>query len=175
MFGASSAHGSKPWFIVSELYERGSLVEWLLTMARDDYATPREVDQFRFISQIAGGMDDLHAQGVVHGDLKCENVSVNAEGNCAIAEFGQSELKDDVYRLSGCQRPNEMPRWKAPEILDGAASPTMQADIYAFAICCVEILNMGGIPYSTRDDEDIRRIVLEHDARPKVSDTPLSR
>jgi serine/threonine protein kinase len=70
MFGASSAHGSKPWFIVSELYERGSLVEWLLTAARDDYPTLRELDQFRFISQIAGGMEYLHAQGMVHGDLK---------------------------------------------------------------------------------------------------------
>lgn len=174
MFGASSAYGSKPWFIVSELYERGSLVEWLLTAARDDYATPREVDQFRFISQIASGMEYLHAQGVVHGDLKCANVFVNREGNCAIADFGQSELKDDAYRLSGRQRPNGTPRWKAPEVLDGAASPTMQADIYAFAICCAEILNMGGIPYGTRDDEDVKRIVLEHDARPEVSDTPLS-
>ncbi|KAG1873935.1 hypothetical protein F4604DRAFT_1582487, partial [Suillus subluteus] len=174
MFGASSAHGSKPWFIVSELYERGSLVEWLLTAARDDYATPREVDQLRFISQIAGGMEYLHAQGVVHGDLKCANVFVNAEGNCAIADFGQSELKDDAYRLSGRQRPNGTPRWKAPEVLDGAASPTMQADVYAFAICCVEILNMGTIPYGTRDDEDVKRIVLDHDARPEVSDTPLS-
>ncbi|KAG1773238.1 hypothetical protein EV702DRAFT_1131100 [Suillus placidus] len=174
MFGASSAHGSKPWFIVSELYERGSLVEWLLTAARDNYATLREVDQFRFISQIAGGMEYLHAQGVVHGDLKCANVFVNREGNCAIADFGQSELKDDAYRLSGRQRPNGTPRWKAPEVLDGAASPTMQADVYAFAICCVEILNMGGIPYGTRDDEDVKRIVLEHDARPEVSDTPLS-
>jgi abelson tyrosine-protein kinase 1/abelson tyrosine-protein kinase 2 len=36
----------------------------------------------------------------------------------------------------------------------------MQADVYAFAICCVEILNMGGIPYGTRDDEDVKRIVL---------------
>jgi len=106
---------------------------------------------------------------------QCANVFVNAEGNCAIAEFGQNELKDDAYRLSGCQRPNGMPRWKAPEILDGAACPTMQADVYVFAISCVEILNMGGIPYGTRDDEDIRRIVLEHDARPEVSDTPLSR
>ncbi|KAG2139852.1 uncharacterized protein EDB93DRAFT_1090003 [Suillus bovinus] len=175
MFGASSAHGAKPWFIVSELYERGSLVEWLLTAARDDYATPHEVDQFRFISQIAGGMEYLHAQGMVHGDLKCANVFVNTEGNCAIADFGQSELKDDAYRLSGRQRPNGTPRWKAPEVLDGAASPTMQADVYAFAICCVEILNMGSIPYGTRDDEDIKRIVLEHDARPEVSDTPLSR
>jgi len=50
---------------------------------------------------------------------------------------------------------------------------------------------MGGIPYGTRDDEDVKRIVLgmfkafyptfqlayvslEHDARPEVSDTPLS-
>lgn len=174
MFGASSAHGSKPWFIVSELYERGSLVEWLLTAARDDYPTLRELDQFRFISQIAGGMEYLHAQGMVHGDLKCANVFVNKEGNCAIADFGQSELKDDAYRLSGRPRPNGTPRWKAPEVLDGAASPTMQADVYAFAICCVEILNMGGIPYGTRDDEDVKRIVLEHDARPEVSDTPLS-
>ncbi|KAG2356627.1 hypothetical protein BDR07DRAFT_1380654 [Suillus spraguei] len=174
MFGASSARGSKPWFIVSELYEHGSLVEWLLAAARVDCATPREVDQFRFISQIASGMEYLHTHGVVHGDLKCANVFVDTEENCAIADFGQSELKDDAYRLSGRQRPNGTPRWKAPEVLDGAASPTMQADVYAFAICCVEILNMGGIPYGTRDDEDVKRIVLEHDARPEVSDTPLS-
>ncbi|KAG2121438.1 hypothetical protein DEU56DRAFT_834233 [Suillus clintonianus] len=174
MFGASSAHGSKPWFIVSELYERGSLVEWLLTTARDDHAMPRHADQFRFISQIAGGMEYLHSQKVVHGDLKCANVFVNKEGNCAIADFGQSELKDDAYRLSGCQRPKGTPRWKAPELLDGAASPTMQADVYAYAICCVEILNMGGIPYGTRDDEDVKRIVLERDGRPEVSDTPLA-
>jgi serine/threonine protein kinase len=83
MFGASSAYGSKPWFIVSELYERGSLVEWLLTAARDEYATPREVDQFRFISQIASGMEYLHAQGVVHGDLKVrEPYSVSKLCSC---------------------------------------------------------------------------------------------
>ncbi|KAG1737988.1 hypothetical protein EDB19DRAFT_1984444 [Suillus lakei] len=174
MFGASSAHGSKPWFIVSELYERGSVVEWLLTAARDNHATSHEADQFRFISQIADGMQYLHSQGVVHGDLKCANVFVNIENNCAIADFGQSELKDDAYRLSGCQRPKGTPRWKAPEILEGAASPTMLADVYAFAICCVEILNMGGIPYGTRDDEDVKRIVLEHNARPEVFVTRLS-
>jgi len=94
MFGASSARGSKPWFIVSELYERGSLVEWLAAAARDDkshsmqnlmfgdlkwpndvdastlLATPHDVDQFRFMIQIAQGMEYLHDQGVVHGDLK---------------------------------------------------------------------------------------------------------
>ncbi|KAG2124031.1 hypothetical protein DEU56DRAFT_863614 [Suillus clintonianus] len=174
MFGASSAHGSKPWFIVSELYERGSLVEWLLTAARENHTTSRELDQFRFICQIASGMEYLHDQKVVHGDLKCANVFVNLEGNCAIADFGQSELKDDAYRLSGYQRPKGTPRWKAPEVLDGAAGPTMKADVYAFAICCVEILNMGGIPYGTRDDEDVKRIVLEHDARPEVSYSRLT-
>ncbi|KAG0700342.1 hypothetical protein DFH29DRAFT_807787 [Suillus ampliporus] len=175
MFGASSAQGSKPWFIVSELYERGSLVEWLLAAARDNYVTLHGEDLFRFMDQIARGMKYLHDEGVVHGDLKCANIFVNREGHCAIADFGQSELKDEAYRQSRCQQPKGTPRWKAPEILDGAPRPTMKADVYAFAICCVEILNMGGIPYGTRDDDDVKRIVLEHDARPEISDTPLAR
>jgi hypothetical protein len=37
---------------------------------------------------------------------QCANVFVNKEGNCAIADFGQSELKDDAYRLSGRPRPS---------------------------------------------------------------------
>ncbi|KAG1729964.1 uncharacterized protein EDB91DRAFT_799075 [Suillus paluster] len=176
MFGASSAQGSKPWFIVSELYERGSLVEWLLAAARDDYATPRgnEEHLFRLMRQIARGMEYLHAEGVVHGDLKCANIFMNRAGSCAIADFGQSELKDEAYRRSGCHQLKGTPRWKAPELLDGAPRPTMQADVYAFAICCVEILNMGDIPYGTRDDEDVKRIVLEHDARPEISSSPLA-
>jgi hypothetical protein len=41
-----------------------------------------------------------------HVSEQCANVFVNREGNCAIADFGQSELKDDAYRLSGRQRPS---------------------------------------------------------------------
>ncbi|KAG2351327.1 hypothetical protein BDR07DRAFT_1489198 [Suillus spraguei] len=74
------------------------------------------------------------------------NILVNTEGNCVITDFrfGQSELTNDAYKLSGRQRPNETPRWpkQVPEVSD------------------VVILSMGGI--------------LEHDARPGVSDAPFS-
>jgi hypothetical protein len=33
-------------------------------------------------------------------------------------------------------------------------------DIYAFAICCVEILTMGGLPWPRVDDQAVRRFVL---------------
>ena len=33
-------------------------------------------------------------------------------------------------------------------------------DVYAFAICCIEILNKGGLPWPLLDDEAVRHLVL---------------
>lgn len=37
---------------------------------------------------------------------------------------------------------------------------TPEIDIYAFAICCVEILTKGALPWPLMDDEAVRRFVL---------------
>ena len=53
-------------------------------------------------------------------------------------------------------------RWRAPEILDGLGfvRPTDSADVYAFAVFCVESLGRGALPWSRLDDEDVRALVL---------------
>jgi len=63
---------------------------------------PREWDLFRFMHEIAKGMECLHEQGVLHGDLKASNVLVSDDRyRCVIADFGLSELKSEAYRISG--------------------------------------------------------------------------
>jgi abelson tyrosine-protein kinase 1 len=42
----------------------------------------------------------------------------------------------------------------------GQIQLTNEVDIYAFAICCVEILTMGGLPWPRVDDQAVRRFVL---------------
>ena len=49
----------------------------------------------------------LYGKGVLHGDLKGANILVDDRGHCVIADFGQSELKSEVYRLSGTPLPRE--------------------------------------------------------------------
>jgi len=51
-------------------------------------------------------------------------------------------------------------RWQAPELLKGATKLTTATDVYAFSICCIEILGMGDLPYGHRDDKLVALLVL---------------
>ena len=51
-------------------------------------------------------------------------------------------------------------RWQAPEVLEGRTDLTTESDVYSYAICCIEILTMGGVPWSALDDNAVRDLVL---------------
>lgn len=44
--------------------------------------------------------------------------------------------------------------------MQGAEALTQEMDVYAFAICCWEILTMGALPWRLMDDEGVRHSVL---------------
>ena len=71
----------------------------------EDIAVHREWDLFRFMHEIAKGMEYLHGEGVLHGDLKGANVLVDDKYRCVISDFGQSEMKSEAYRISGTLPP----------------------------------------------------------------------
>ena len=65
----------------------------------------REWDLYRFMYEIAKGMEYLHSRGVLHGDLKAANVLVDDKIRCVISDFGQSEMKSEASRISGTPPP----------------------------------------------------------------------
>jgi len=42
----------------------------------------------------------------------------------------------------------------------GAQALTSEMDVYAFALCCVEVLTMGALPWPLMDDNAVRHFVL---------------
>ena len=44
--------------------------------------------------------------------------------------------------------------------MQGAQTLTPEMDVYAFAICCAEILTMGALPWQSVDDDTVRHLVL---------------
>jgi hypothetical protein len=58
-----------------------------------------------------------------------------------------------------------MLRWQAPELLDGGKKLSTATDVYAFSICCIEILGMGDRPYGDREDE-IVEFRVRRESRP---------
>jgi len=66
----------------------------------------REWDLFRFMHEVAKGMEYLHQQRVLHGNLRASNVLVSDHRyRCVIADFGLSEMKSEAYRINGTPPP----------------------------------------------------------------------
>ncbi|KAF7355415.1 Protein kinase domain-containing protein [Mycena sanguinolenta] len=153
LYGASGASGDGPWFFVCPYERFGSLSSFLRRVAQEGDAgkNSREGD----------------LPGVLHGDLKAANVLVDDRIHCLVADFGQSEMKSEAYRISGAA-PHGTLRWQAPELMLGSSDLTPEMDVYSYAICCVEILSMGRLPWPLMSDEAVRDFVLKDNTRPKI-------
>jgi serine/threonine protein kinase len=88
----------------------------------------------------AVGLHGLHSYGIVHADLKCNNILITTDGRAQLIDFGLS-------CLSTCDggAPLGAPRWKAPECLNGAG-PTFASDVYSFGMCIIEA-RTGQLPW----------------------------
>ena len=110
--GAKHVLASMPWLGVSTLSpnapsENTPIGSRTRTPPGDSSnEVPREWDLFRFMHEVAKGMEYLHEQEVLHGDLRASNVLVSDHGyRCVIADFGLSEMKSEAYRISGTPPP----------------------------------------------------------------------
>lgn len=181
VWGASSAQGERPWFIVSEYCGGGSLVGWLRdrkgkfgessvegALTPPNAGAEGDVDLLRCMHHISKGMVYLHDENVLHGNLKASNVLVDDNGRCVISDFGQNEMRREASKKTVKPITNGTLRWKAPELLDGSKQLSRATDVYAFSICCVEILGMGDLPYGDRDDELVTFRVLHQNKRANI-------
>ena len=102
-------------------------------------------DEFRRIAQdVASGVAAIHAQGLVHGDLKPGNVMVTTNvdghfGKAIVLDFGfAKERARSSARRPGAPPDGGTPNYMAPErIRSGGASP--EDDVYAAGLTLLEM------------------------------------
>lgn len=116
----------------------------------------------------ASGLRSLHEHGIVHGDLKGNNILVEGDGWTRLAGFGLSRFVRDADAEEGSEGDGAFGayRWKAPECLNGAR-PTFASDLYSFAMCIIEA-KTGESPWGTMDDA----VVKFHVKRGQLPDRP---
>lgn len=130
-------------FLMTEFMDLGSLRNVL-----DE--SPRIFSQqvlMRLAYEVALGMQCLHVtHGIVHRDLKSENVLVDKKFRAKICDFGSSLLRgknNDVYSSDAQQEENGWAGtmfWAAPETFDKNSTRTGKVDLYSYGIVMYEIL-----------------------------------
>ncbi|CAL1715484.1 unnamed protein product [Somion occarium] len=92
-----------------------------------------------WLLQIAKGLEYLHDQGIVHGDVRGGNIFVNDDLRIQLADFGLSTV-DGSTTLTLGSHPGGTARWMAPELLKGDISrPNYMADVYSYGCTCIEL------------------------------------
>lgn len=131
-------------YIVME-YLRGITLTQLIR-AEPEIDDARVVD---VVSQVLAGLEEAHHAGVIHADLKSDNIMIERRRGgwdlVKVVDFGIARLMSsepgEISRRAICGTPEYM----APELIGGAA-PTVATDLYAVGVVLYELLT-GETPF----------------------------
>ncbi|KAG8992682.1 hypothetical protein FRB94_011380 [Tulasnella sp. JGI-2019a] len=157
------AEVSDATYLVSPWMEHGdfhdfvaSRVEFLqLNREQRDELDPRAIfyrtfNEYDVIAGIVDGITYLHANNIIHGDLKAANILLDDVLHPKICDFGLTKvIHTECALTSASLKGAGSYRWMSPELLiEGEnAVKTTASDIYAFGMTIAEILS-AQLPFS---------------------------
>ncbi len=100
------------------------------------------------VPQVCAALQYAHDQGVVHRDVKPENILVDRQGRVKIADFGLAKLLGQAVAaaaLTGTGQVMGTPHYMAPEQVEHPLEVDHRADIYALGVVFYEMLT-GQLP-----------------------------
>ncbi|KAB5524972.1 hypothetical protein DKX38_022721 [Salix brachista] len=119
--------------IITEYLAGGSLRKFL--HQQEPHSVPLNL-VLKLALDIAHGMQYLHSQGILHRDLKSENLLLGEDMSVKVADFGISCLESQCGSAKGFTGTY---RWMAPEMIK-EKHHTKKVDVYSFGIVLWELL-----------------------------------
>ncbi|KAI6114183.1 kinase-like domain-containing protein [Pisolithus sp. B1] len=92
------------------------------------------IDPRPLLLDMARGLQYLHKQNILHGDLRSKNVLISKDGRALLTDYGLSPLVDTSFSMTAAAPIRPTVRWLAPEQIDSYGKVTSQADVWAFGM-----------------------------------------
>ncbi|ORY87560.1 kinase-like domain-containing protein, partial [Protomyces lactucae-debilis] len=138
-------------WLVLEHCGGGELYEYLLKRRQ---LTERETK--KIFAQICGAVAYIHSRGIVHRDLKLENIFLDRKNNVKLGDFGFTRENDKGFMKTWCGST----AYSAPEILRCSKYQGEPVDIWSLGIILFALLS-GQLPYDEEDELATKRMILE--------------
>lgn len=127
---------------------------------------------WRKLHEVALGLLYLHKNGIIHSDIKSNNILVSKNGKAMLIDFGlsfeQSGSRLNVKNWGAVQ-------WRPPEyVVENGAGPSFAADVYSLGMCIVEAVTGRNTPWGSIEDEQVKTFLRNKEMMPRppeMSDT----
>jgi serine/threonine-protein kinase len=119
-------------------------------------------DATRWLREVAWALSYAHSRGVVHRDIKPDNILIEREsGRALVADFGIASIADDRGDTPRGSALNGTPEFMSPEHALGG-EPGVPSDLYAFGVTAYYALS-GRVPFT---GETATQILAHHCTSP---------
>lgn len=98
------------------------------------------------VYEVALGLEYLHSEGVVHGDLHGGNILVKETGSICLCDFGMALVAESTPYSNNSFHGGGAIHWQAPELFDPemfnleSRRPSTNSDVFSFASTSFEVL-----------------------------------
>ena len=151
------SRGGDMEYIVMELIDGITLKQYMEQRGQLNWR-----ESLHFITQIMRGLSHAHSRGIIHRDIKPQNIMVLRDGSVKVADFGIACLADSAQTLT--QEALGSVHYISPEQARGDR-PDARSDIYSSGVVLYEMLT-GRLPF---EGESAVSVAIQH-----LSSIPLA-
>ncbi len=129
-----------------------------------------ETEIIQIAQDIVAALGFAHAQGVIHRDLKTDNVLIRSDGSAVITDFGIARAVSGYVASTGVNMTIGTPHYLSPEQAQGRALD-QRVDIYALGVTLYKAAT-GDVPFSSNDWFELARMHVEDPPPPPRKKRP---
>jgi serine/threonine protein kinase len=153
-------------YLVMELVEGESLGQKLEREGRMP-----EADAIRILAQVAQGLHRAHKLGLIHRDVKPDNILVRNDGVAKLADLGLVKETDTDLNLTRTGRGLGTPHFMAPEQFRNAKGADIRCDIYSLG-ATLYMMVTGELPFRSNGPLDAWMKKIQNDLVPPKQIVP---